>query len=113
MVEFEFLSLKDISISSARLSWSRGNASKQNTLVQLFLNCRLNFVRHSSFKELEALVLLVGFLQLIIGLPGEVDVSLFVQVAEIVSQKVLFEWLCVNSDNCVFKNGVCSDVFVI
>lgn len=103
-VEGQLLTLQDVTITSTRLAWSRGDASVQLTSGELVVDSGLNLGRSSSGSQFS--LDLVGSLNFLLSL-------FLTQGLTVVGFVPLSEWGSINLDDSRLGQGVGSDQLVV
>ena len=110
MIKLKLFSLENVSVSSSRLSWSRGDRCKNDSLRELLKNLGIHWVGLSEFsldiisssRRSPVLNVEVELLDLLVGLDSEVFLD-----------EEILEWSGIDLNDGILDDGVGSDEFRI
>jgi len=111
-VELEFLALKNVSVSAARLTWSAADSSIQATSSELTLKKGINLC--ILLPLIQAALRMVGELFLLSSFSRYIFLSTsFCHGLRIVSLIPLTERGSIDLDDSILDKGVCSDELIV
>merc|ERR1712080_601624 len=107
LVEFQFLAFQDVTITTARLTWTRRDASQQTALVELIVQGVFKLVATAALS-----VLALYMVRLLFSLVGR-NTLLLAELHTVVVFIPLHEWMSIHLDDSVLHQSLVTNQFVV